>query len=73
MELDLHPSVRWKPEMELELHGGCFFLKITKMAIICFQKIETIFLDVHNVEIYEPAKFQFKILCILGYRKKRQN
>jgi hypothetical protein len=66
------PSVR-----PLETRNGArapwwlFFLKITKMASICFQKIETIFLDVHNVEIYEPAKFQFKIWCILGYRKKK--
>jgi hypothetical protein len=33
-----------------------------------FQKMEII--DVDNFEIYNPAKSQYRIRCIIGYRKK---
>jgi hypothetical protein len=46
------------------------FKKKSKMAFKCFKKIETKILDLDNVQIYKPAKSQFKIWCILGYRKK---
>jgi hypothetical protein len=54
--------------MELELHGGLFFKKFKKV-LKCFKKIETKILHVDNVEIYKIVKSQFKIQCILGYKK----
>jgi hypothetical protein len=46
------------------------FLKSATTSFKCFQKIKTKILYVDNVEIHKPAKSQFKILCILGYKKK---
>jgi hypothetical protein len=48
-----------------------FLKKKSKMQFKCFKKIKTKILDVvDNFEIYNPAKSQLKIRCILGYRKK---
>jgi hypothetical protein len=41
-----------------------------KTVFKTFQKIEIKILVVDNFEIYNPAKSQLKIRCILGYRKK---
>jgi hypothetical protein len=43
------------------------------MQFKCFKKIETKILNVDNFEIYNPENFQFKIWCILGYRKKEKS
>jgi hypothetical protein len=46
--------------MELELHGGRY-LKKSKTTFKCFKKFKIKNLDVDNVGIYKPVKFQFKI------------
>jgi hypothetical protein len=48
---------------------GSPFLKFLKMAFQSFKKIGTKNLDVDNCEIYQCAKNQTKIHCILGSAK----
>jgi hypothetical protein len=45
------------------------FLKNSKSTFVSFRKIRTKILDVDNVELYQCAKYQFKIRCILGTQK----
>jgi hypothetical protein len=44
-------------------------LKISKSTFVSFKKISTKIIGVDNVELYQCAKSQFKIHCILVYTK----
>jgi hypothetical protein len=54
---------KWSPSSTVAV-----LLKISKVVFKSFKEIETKIIDVDNVEMYKPAKSQFKFCCILGYR-----
>jgi hypothetical protein len=73
MSPDLRPKNIWVPETTNGSRAlvSFFFKKKLKNHLKVSKKIQIKILDVNNFEIYNPANFQLKILCILGYRKRQ--